>query len=105
MLEEKGLQPYQFQDRIISMSMYNDIVHWNHDNNNECWDTARRVAQYAQKLQTKTSVISWSWRWRLDEHTLWRIELNREQNDARIRWERALCSQVLISIAERRAQT
>ena len=32
MMEEKGTTPAQFQDRIIFMSMYNDVEYWKQNN-------------------------------------------------------------------------
>ena len=51
MMEEKGTQPSQVQDRIIFMSMYNDIEYWKKNNRNECCDSAKRVAQFAQNFK------------------------------------------------------
>ena len=38
MMEEKRTQPSQFQDRIIFISMHNDIVYWTKNNKNKCCD-------------------------------------------------------------------
>ena len=50
MLGEEGIQPSQFQDRIIFMSICNDVVHWENTTKNVHCDTAQRVAQFAENL-------------------------------------------------------
>ena len=53
MLKDEGIQPSQLQDRIILMSMYNDIVYCTRNNKNECCDNATCVAQYAQNFKPR----------------------------------------------------
>ena len=51
MLEEQGIQPSQFQDCIIFMSMCTDSVYWKQNNRNDCCDNATRAAQHAQNFK------------------------------------------------------
>ena len=47
-LEEKNIQPESFEDRIIFMSMFNDIL-WKTDDEN-CISNAEKVKNYAMKF-------------------------------------------------------
>ena len=47
-LEEKNIQPENFEDRIIFMSMFNDIL-WKTDDEN-CISNAEKVKNYAKKF-------------------------------------------------------
>ena len=46
-LEEKNIEPENFQDRIIFMSMFNDIILKTDDEN--CVSNAEKVKKYAKK--------------------------------------------------------
>ena len=49
--EEEGVQPSQFQGRIIFMSMYDDIISWQNQNDSVCRDNAKRVAEIAENVE------------------------------------------------------
>ena len=66
-LEEKNIEPENFQDRIIFMSMFNDILWKTGDEN--CISNAEKVKNYAKNL-TRTLDFSGS---RVGREMLWRI--------------------------------
>ena len=53
MLEEKGIQPSQIQDKILFMSMHNQFCIQEKESKNESCDDAKRVAQFAQKFKPR----------------------------------------------------
>ena len=49
-LQEKHVIPENFSDRIIFMSMFNDIVLEKRDNEDSCANTSRKVKEYASNF-------------------------------------------------------
>ena len=48
------------QDKIIFVSMYNDVEHWRKNYCNECCDIATQVAS-TQETSNQDFVLYWSW--------------------------------------------
>ena len=57
----KMCEPEQFQGRIIFMSMFNDIIWWIEDNEQECIANATLVSVFCKKISSKTLVILRTW--------------------------------------------
>ena len=47
MNDETKIQPHDFKDRIVFMSMYNDIDWTKKDNRDTCYPNSSRVSEYA----------------------------------------------------------
>ena len=54
------IDPENFTERILFMSMFNDITFGTKENETECLANAKLVSLYAKKFG-KTRVIHWSW--------------------------------------------
>ena len=50
MLEEADIQPSQFQDRLIFLSIYNDVIWWI-PKNSVCFDNAKRVTRVDESFR------------------------------------------------------
>ena len=59
LMEETGTTTAQLQDRIIFMSMCNDTEYWKQNTQNECWNNAAQVAQYARGFKP----VPWTFLW------------------------------------------
>ena len=67
-LEKLKIQPEEFTDRIIFMSMFNDIV-WN-TNDENCVSNAEKVKNYAMRFSEKHLDILGS---RLGRRAVWKF--------------------------------
>ena len=56
-----GETPENFTERIIFMSMFNDISCGSRDNEKESMSNANLVSLFAKKIWNRTMVIYWSW--------------------------------------------
>ena len=56
----RGIKPEQFEDRIIFLSMFNDIDWTVKEDSNECFSNSLKVRDYATKHKIKgVSAIEW----------------------------------------------
>ena len=49
-IQGKNITPEKFSDRMIFMSMFNDIELWGKDNEDSCALTSRKIKEYASKF-------------------------------------------------------
>ena len=88
--DEIETQPPDSQDRVIFMSMYNDIDWTRKDNRDTCCQKLSRVSDYARQfpeggwcfLGPGDKVV-----WDPQQQTKWRMELSRRNDDAEVRRE------------------
>ena len=88
-LARKNIKREEFTDRIIFMSMFNDINWSNRENDEKCISNAEKSQGLREEVLARTLDVSWSWIGK--EEVWWIFLLHSQWNGTAIQGNRSPC--------------